>query len=72
VSSIERLIMNDEKSEEAALPQLGVRSSLIKNKLKRQLFYQKERLRKAKEKRDRKESRKRKVEELAELGEDVS
>ena len=64
--------MNDEKSEEAALPKLGVQSSLIKNKLKRQLFYQKERLRKAKEKRDRKESRKRKVEELAELGEDVS
>ena len=64
--------MSDEKNEDIAVPKLGVRSSLIKNKLRRQLFYQKERLRKAKEKRERKESRKRQAEEQTEIGEDVS
>jgi len=67
-----RLIMSDEKNEDVVVPKLGVRSSLIKNKLRRQMFYQKERLRKAKEKRNRKECRKRQAEEQAELGKDVS
>jgi len=42
------------------------RASLIKNKLRRQLYYRKEKLRKAKEKRERKENRKRKAEQLGE------
>ena len=66
------LIMSDEKNEDTAVSKQGVRSSLIKNKLRRQIFYQKERLRKAKEKREKKESRKRQAEEQVELGEDVS
>ena len=42
------------------------RSGVIKNKLKRQLLYRKERLRKAKGRRERKVDRKRKAEELGE------
>ena len=45
------------------------RAGIVKNKLKRQLLYRKERLRKAREKRDRKQNRKREAEQL---GEEVS
>lgn len=44
------------------------RAGLVKNKLRRQLIYRKERLRKAKEKHDRKVKRKR---EAKQLGEEV-
>ena len=41
-------------------------SSIIKNKVKRQLLYRREKFRKAKERRERKENRKRKAEQLGE------